>query len=122
MSSGRQLPKSLPVTDTKWLAKVTRKRLQVAKARRASHGAKLVKLADKIANLRDIVASPPTDWAIERRREYFDWAKSVVEELRGTSPKLERKFDQIYKRRPVWPSCPHCGKQIAGRRLVKDPG
>jgi hypothetical protein len=34
------------VTDTKWLTKASRKRLQISKAARASHGAKLVKLAD----------------------------------------------------------------------------
>lgn len=88
------------VTDTKWLGKSTRKKLQVSKARRASKGAKLVKLADKIANLRDMIGSPPADWSIDRRREYFDWAKRVVDQLRGASPKLERRFDQVYRRRP----------------------
>jgi guanosine-3',5'-bis(diphosphate) 3'-pyrophosphohydrolase len=88
------------VTDTKWIGKTVRKKLQVSKARRASKGAKLVKLADKIANLRDIVSSPPADWSLERRREYFDWAKTVVDGLRGTSQRLERRFDQIYRQRP----------------------
>src|SRR3990172_294271 len=41
------------VTDTKWLDKKVRKRLQVTKAAKSSRGAKLVKLADKICNLRD---------------------------------------------------------------------
>lgn len=88
------------VTDTKWLSKRARKKLQVSKARRASAGAKLVKLADKIANLRDIVSSPPAKWSVERQREYFDWAKTVVDELRGTNPRLERRFDQICRQRP----------------------
>lgn len=88
------------VTDTKWLKKASRKRLQVSKAARASHGAKLVKLADKISNLRDIVASPPSDWSLERKREYFDWAKQAVDQVRGTNAKLERRFDQVYRRRP----------------------
>lgn len=88
------------VTDTKWVGKAARKKLQVSKAALASKGAKLVKLADKIANLRDMVASPPADWSIERRREYFDWAKSVVDRIRGTNAKLERKFDQICRQRP----------------------
>ena len=88
------------VTDTKWLGKTTRKKLQVAKAPRASKRAKLVKLADKIANVRDILASPPAGWSLERRREYFDWAKSVVDQLHGTNARLERKFDQIYDQRP----------------------
>lgn len=88
------------VTDVKWLAKTSRKRLQVARASRASLRAKQVKLADKICNLRDLLASPPKDWSIERKREYFDWAKSVVDQLRGTNPRLERRFDQLYRQRP----------------------
>ncbi len=88
------------VTDTKWLKKTSRKRLQISKAARASSGAKLVKLADKISNLRDIIASPPADWSVERKREYFDWAKKVVDQIRGENVRLERKFDQLYRQRP----------------------
>jgi GTP diphosphokinase / guanosine-3',5'-bis(diphosphate) 3'-diphosphatase len=57
------------------------------------------KLADKICNLRDIIASPPAGWTLERRREYFDWAKSVVDRVRGTNARLERRFDQLYRKR-----------------------
>ncbi len=88
------------VTDTKWLKKGSRKRLQIAKASKASDSAKLVKLADKIANLRDIIGSPPADWSLGRKQEYFDWAKKVVDELRGTNARLERKFDALYRQRP----------------------
>lgn len=88
------------LTDTKWLKKGSRKRLQIAKAGKSSGSAKLVKLADKIANLRDIIASPPAGWSLQRRQEYFDWARQVVEELRGTNARLERKFDALYAKRP----------------------
>lgn len=88
------------VTDVKWLESKSRKRLQVARASRASERAKLVKIADKICNLRDILASPPKGWSLERKRAYFDWAKSVVDQLRGVSPRLERNFDRLYRRRP----------------------
>ncbi len=90
----------LEVTDTKWLEKASRKRLQVSKAASASTEAKLVKLADKICNVRDMIASPPAGWSLERRRAYFDWAKEVVDQLRGTNVQLERRFDRLYKRRP----------------------
>jgi guanosine-3',5'-bis(diphosphate) 3'-pyrophosphohydrolase len=88
------------VTDTKWLKKGSRKRLQISRARKSSDGAKLVKLADKIANLRDVIGSPPADWSLDRKQEYFDWAKKVVDELRGTNAKLESKFDALYEKRP----------------------
>lgn len=88
------------VTDTKWVGKTARKQIQVSRAARASHGAKLVKIADKIANLRDIISRPPADWTDERKRQYFDWAKSVVDRLRGTNERLERRFDAVYRQLP----------------------
>jgi guanosine-3',5'-bis(diphosphate) 3'-pyrophosphohydrolase len=88
------------VTDDKSLPKADRKSLQVEHAPHISHRAKLVKLADKIANLRDVHASPPVDWSLERRREYFDWAKQVVEGLGNISPALRARFDEAYVRRP----------------------
>lgn len=84
------------VTDDKRLPKAERKRLQIEHAAHISAQAKLVKLADKIANLRDIAASPPADWSIERKREYFAWAKAVVDQLRGAHPRLEAAFDQAW--------------------------
>jgi guanosine-3',5'-bis(diphosphate) 3'-pyrophosphohydrolase len=90
----------LELTDNKMLKKRTRKRMQVAHAKSASREAKLVKLADKICNLRDVNASPPANWDLARRREYFDWAKSVVDRLRGANPRLEAAFDRAYSRRP----------------------
>lgn len=89
------------VTDTKWVGKVARKQIQVSRAGNASHRAKLVKIADKIANLRDIISSPPADWTDERKRQYFDWARSVIDRLRGTNERLERRFDALYRQLPV---------------------
>lgn len=83
------------VTDDKSLDKAERKRLQIVKSPSKSHGAKLVKLADKISNLRDIAESPPADWSLDRRREYFDWAAKVVSGLRGTNAALEAAFDRV---------------------------
>lgn len=88
------------VTDDRSLPKAERKRLQVEHAAHISRPAKLVKLADKICNLRDVASSPPADWSIERKREYFDWARSVVERMRGTHDLLERLFDAAYAARP----------------------
>lgn len=90
----------LEVTDDKALPKAERKRLQVEHAATISRRAKLVKLADKICNLRDIASSPPADWSVERKQEYFDWAKAVVVGLRGVHPALEHVFDDAYKARP----------------------
>ena len=88
------------VTDDKNLRSEERKRLQIEHAPKLSVEAKLVKLADKTCNLRDIVVRPPAKWDLTRRREYFDWAKAVVDRLRGTHPELEKLFDQAYARKP----------------------
>lgn len=90
----------LEVTDDKALPKVERKRLQIEHAGTISRRAKLVKLADKICNLRDLASSPPADWSLQRKRDYFDWAKAVVDGLRGTHPGLEAIFDEAFKARP----------------------
>lgn len=88
----------LEVTDDKNLDKAVRKEEQVRHAPHISPEAKLVKLADKICNLRDILASPPADWSADRKLQYFDWAARVVAGLRGSHAGLERIFDEIYAR------------------------
>lgn len=90
----------MQVTDDKTLPKAERKAKQITKAPNLTRAAKLVKLADKTCNLRDIKQSPPADWPLERRREYFEWAKQVVAGLRGTHARLEELFDQAYQGKP----------------------
>jgi GTP diphosphokinase / guanosine-3',5'-bis(diphosphate) 3'-diphosphatase len=90
----------LEVTDDKKLDKAVRKRLQIEHAPHLSRAAKLVKLADKISNVRDMNASAPAHWPLRRRREYFDWAKKVVDGLRGVHPRLEKLFDAAYSKKP----------------------
>lgn len=90
----------MELSDDKSLPKATRKQLQIDHASQLSREAKLVKLADKICNLRDMANSPPFDWELIRQQEYFDWAKAVVEGLRGTHIELEALFDQAYSLKP----------------------
>lgn len=90
----------LEVTDDKTLPSEERKRLQIEHAASISRRAKLVKLADKIANVRDVASSPPAGWSLPRRQAYFDWAKAVVDGLRGVHPALEHIFDEAFKLRP----------------------
>lgn len=86
----------LEVTDDKTLSKAERKRLQIEQAARTSYPARLVKLADKICNLRDINRTPPVDWTHERKNEYYVWAGKVVDRIRGTHDRLEQLFDAAY--------------------------
>lgn len=88
----------LEVSDDKSLEKHVRKQRQIEHASHISHEAKLVKLADKICNLRDILASPPADWSAERKQTYFDWSAQVIAGMRGTHAGLELIFDGLYVR------------------------
>ena len=87
-------------SDDKRLSKLERKQAQIDHAAHISKRARLVKIADKIANVNDINDAPPAGWSLERKREYFDWSKKVVDQMRGTHPALEARFDAEFAKRP----------------------
>ncbi|XP_053684007.1 guanosine-3',5'-bis(diphosphate) 3'-pyrophosphohydrolase MESH1 [Sabethes cyaneus] len=89
------------VTDDKTLPKMERKRLQIEHAASSSPQARLVKLADKIYNLRDLQRCKPEGWTDERCRQYFVWAKKVCDNLKGTNAKLEGILDDIFLKENV---------------------
>jgi (p)ppGpp synthase/HD superfamily hydrolase len=84
------------VTDDKSLPKETRKQLQVRDAHKKSVRAQALKLADKISNLRSILASPPIGWTRERKQQYFEWARQVVSALTAPNPVLKEEFERTY--------------------------
>lgn len=85
------------VTDDKNMEKLERKQAQVDHAPSISHRAKLVKLADRIANCRDLIANPPHDWEEDRRREYFEWSSQVVSALGNAHSVLQTKFREVFE-------------------------
>lgn len=86
----------MEVTDDKSLKKDERKQLQISHAPMKSPQAAMVKIADKICNLRDIASSPPAGWSEQRKREYSDWAKKVVDGLPVVEKTLMSLFDEAY--------------------------
>ncbi len=82
------------VTDDKSLPKPERKRLQIEHAAHLSERATLVKLADKICNVRDVGQSPPPNWTTQRCLEYLDWACAVVRKMNGDFSTLKTLFAQ----------------------------
>ncbi len=84
-------------TDDKSLPKEVRKALQVKHAPGCSAAAKMLKLADKISNLRAIAAAPPAGWDHARRVEYVGWAGRVAAGLKGANPSLDALFDATYR-------------------------
>ncbi|KAL3884585.1 hypothetical protein ACJMK2_024717 [Sinanodonta woodiana] len=89
------------VTDDKTLPKHQRKYLQIVNAPHATNKAKLVKLADKLHNLRDLNRQTPNGWNDRRVQEYFEWAARVVAGLRGTSSAMEKELDELFKERKI---------------------
>jgi len=79
----------LEVTDDKSLEKLERKRLQVVKAPTKSDDAKMIKLADKLANLRDF-KSPPVGWSEARIGAYIQFSEMVSRGCVGANEVLDR--------------------------------
>jgi (p)ppGpp synthase/HD superfamily hydrolase len=69
------------MTDDKALEAAARKRAQVAHAPKKSPGGALVKICDKISNIRAVADSPALDWTVERQAEYLRWSAEVVASL-----------------------------------------
>jgi GTP diphosphokinase / guanosine-3',5'-bis(diphosphate) 3'-diphosphatase len=82
------------VTDDKSLEKAVRKQHQIDHAPHLPAAAKIIKLADKISNVRDILSSPPPDWSVQRRSDYIAWAQRVVHGLQDAHPTLAATFDR----------------------------
>ena len=81
------------VSDDKSLPKQERKRLQVVNAPLKSERAQMIKIADKISNLRSLHSSPPVGWDSERQKEYVLWSVEVVNGLAKPNPILRAEFD-----------------------------
>ena len=85
------------VTDDKSLPKAERKALQIEHAPHLSEGACLIKLGDKASNVKDIVNDPPPDWSEERKHDYVEWTKLVVNELAQVSLPLKEHYERNYQ-------------------------
>lgn len=68
---------------------------QAEHAKKMSARAAAVKVADKTANLRDLLVSPP-DWPAERKRKYFDDARRVVQAMGQRHPIMDQLFSSTY--------------------------
>ena len=89
------------VTDDKDKEKAERKRLQIVHSPHISAQAKLVKLADKLYNLRDLERASPLGWTLERKQEYFLWSAKVVLGCRGVNAAIEEQLDLVLARNGV---------------------
>ncbi|MFN8435004.1 MAG: HD domain-containing protein [Anaerolineales bacterium] len=85
----------LEVTDDKSLPKEVRKQLQIVNSPKKSPRAKMLKLADKICNVYDLIYFPPSNWSLSRKQEYLLWTEKVVQGVRGSNKELEARYDKV---------------------------
>ncbi len=81
------------VSDDMALPKDRRKELQLKRAGQLSDNAKLVRIADKIANLDDMLHYPPAGWNSEKKHAYLQWSRAVVDQCRGVNTALDASYD-----------------------------
>ena len=60
-----------------------------------NEGARQIKIADKISNVRAVTETPPVDWPLERRQEYLDWTERVAAGCRGCNSALESFYEKV---------------------------
>jgi len=80
------------LTDEDGLTEGARRQAQVDHCPQLSSRAKIVKLADKISNLKEMHRDPPAGWSVERRMAYLEWGEACFAGLRGVHAGLETKF------------------------------
>jgi guanosine-3',5'-bis(diphosphate) 3'-pyrophosphohydrolase len=82
------------VTDDMTLPKSERRRLQIVDAPKKSPGAKLIKIADKISNIRARIFPKASHEQSEELADYVAWADQVVTGCRGVNAWLDKAFDE----------------------------
>lgn len=85
-------------TDDKSLDKITRKKLAIKNASQCSKEAKIIKLADKLTNLSDLIDHPPSFWSLKEIHGYFCWCKALVDQIRDTDSRLEYQLDRLFEK------------------------
>ena len=85
------------VTDDMSLPKQRRQQKQIEDAPHKSPGAKLIKIADKISNIRARIVPQPSREERDDLVDYVNWAEQVVAGCRGANAALDKIFDDTVK-------------------------
>ncbi|CAF3506256.1 unnamed protein product [Adineta steineri] len=89
------------LTDDKNLPKAERKRLQILNAKQLSSDAIIVRLADKIYNLRDLNRETPIGWSEQRVKEYFEWSVQIARQLAGHNAQMDEILTDLFRQRNI---------------------
>jgi guanosine-3',5'-bis(diphosphate) 3'-pyrophosphohydrolase len=88
---------AVEVTDDMSLPKEERRQKQIEDAPHKSSGAKLIKIADKISNIRARIVPQPSQEERNELIDYVAWGEKVVDGCRGVNAILDRIFDETVK-------------------------
>ena len=85
------------VTDDMNLPKAQRRQKQIEGAPHKSPGAKLIKIADKISNIRARIVTRPNKKQRDELADYVAFSEKVVAGCRGANARLDAEFDGAVK-------------------------
>ena len=83
------------LTDNDMLTFSQRKQMQIDNALYLSKDATLVRIADKISNVYDVIENPPPAWNQKRCNKYVDWAEAVMNNCQKVNQDLENHFFEL---------------------------
>ena len=83
------------LTDNDMLTFSQSKQMQIENAPYLSKNATLVRIADKISNVSDVIENPPTEWNQKRCNKYVDWAEAVMNNCQKVNQDLENHFFEL---------------------------
>ena len=83
------------LTDNDMLTFSQRKQMQIDNAPYLSKDATLVRIADKISNVSDVIENPPPEWNQKRCNKYVDWAEAVMNNCQKVNQDLENPFFEL---------------------------
>jgi len=85
----------MEVTDHSTENDTDKFRQQLQRVDSLSKKARVIKLADKISNVKLLLSFPPEGWDLEKRSLYINWADRIIHALRGTNEKLKAYYDEL---------------------------
>ena len=83
------------LTDNDKLTFSQCKQMQIENAPYLSKNATLVRIADKISNVSDVIENPPPEWNQKRCNKYVDWAEAVMNNCQKVNQDLENHFFEL---------------------------
>jgi len=83
------------MTSKQGLSLKEQKKQQIMQAFRQNPSVAIIKLSDKLSNLKTLATSPPPSWSRDRIDQYFQWAQTVIENLPESNQLLKKAVKNV---------------------------